>query len=187
MQETYLSELRELQKQLIRIYNSADKQAEPFEYIEIINGQVNVHNTHVKLLRNSKKEFIHFVKPPFAFLTEEMRVEQIEAYKEFANNGGEARWIYEINENSDEYIKESIHMASDDKEYFRIHDNLPIKMSIFDRETLLLSEESNSTRQDLSMSVIKQRTMVKGYLILFDYFWEKSLTYEEWIEKEKSK
>lgn len=188
-QEQRLDEYRNLQKELSDIYKSSDKRVEPFEYIEILHGHENVHNRHIELLRNAKKEFIHFVKPPFAYMTEKMRLEQIEAYEIFHKNCGNARWIYEINENSNEYTIESMGMVADEKDHFRVHNNLPIKMSIFDRETLLLSEKSNSVKDELSMSVIKQKTMVNGYLVLFEYFWEKSSTYDEWIaqRKEKSK
>jgi len=175
-----LEKAETLRKEFTEIYSVGDTLTEPFEYIEIVHGRANVHNIHIQLLRNTKEDFIHFVKPPFAYQSEETKKEQIDAHIDFVNRGGKARWIYEINENSDDYTIESIYMDEDEKDKFRIYDNLPIKMTIFDRETLLLSEMGNSINEDLSMVIIKQRSMVQAYIVLFEYFWEKSMTFDEW-------
>ena len=57
-------------------------------------------------------------------------------------------------------------------------------MYLFDREKLLLPQRSALTNGgELTMTIVKQNTMVGGYITLFEFFWEHAIKYHDWIKE----
>ena len=185
--QTQLENSIQLKKELAGIHSNRERITEPFEYIEIARGDENVHSKYVNLLRDSKQEFLCFIRAPFAWYTDEMKLEQINEFRAFVKRGGESRWVYELNEDSPPFLLETVIEDGRAGENFRITDSLPLKMMIFDHQTLLIADEEQIAREgELTMAIIKQATMVKGYTALFDYFWNQALEFKEWERLHKS-
>nr|MBC8394442.1 TrmB family transcriptional regulator [Deltaproteobacteria bacterium] len=85
--QTRLSDSIKLQKELHDLYNAAEKNIEPFEYIEVIHGNESIHKKFVTLLNEAENEILNFVRPPFAAHSLEMYEEQNEAYNRFLDKG----------------------------------------------------------------------------------------------------
>lgn len=181
--ENRIGKINSLSENLTKLFENTVKHVETNDYIETIKGNSNVHNKHVSLLRQSNKDFLHFTKPPFAFTTDEERKVQEEEYFAFIARGGQSRYIYEANGNSSIKYLNGIKAAVDFGFNFRVCENLPLKMTIFDREVLLVSEETQFTEGELSMTVIKKNVIVRGHITLFDFFWNQGTEPIEWLNK----
>ncbi|NQV01466.1 MAG: hypothetical protein HQ542_02390, partial [Bacteroidia bacterium] len=180
--ETMLEQGNALRKSLGKLYEKAEEVKEPFEYIEIIHGSENVHTKYMELLRNAKYDALNFTRPPFASVTQPMYEEQMVLLKRFLDRGGKVRGVFEVNEDSPRRMYDVSYRSYQLGEKFRIAPKLPLKMYIFDRENLLIADKSALNGGDeISMTVIKQKTTVDGYVALFEFMWEQSEDYENWI------
>jgi hypothetical protein len=177
----------EHRRMIEELYENHKPVGEPFEYIEIIRGNENTHRKYIELLRNTKTELLGFTRPPFASSQKAMKEEQENVYQSYIEHGGDFRGVYEVNENSPPRMFCCIYDSMRHGEKFRIVPKLPLKMFIFDRQTLLMAEKESLISGDhLVNTVIKQNATVNGYIALFDYFWEQGVEYEQWIRgKEK--
>jgi hypothetical protein len=64
---------------------------------------------------------------------------------------------------------------------------LPLKLFVFDRQTILITEKSPlSSNGELTMTIIKQKTTVEGYVTLFDFMWDQAMPLEKWVSKNSS-
>ena len=181
--DSKISTLTELTKDLAEVYQQRGQAKEPFEYIEIIHGNDNIHHKYLSLLKSTKEELLSFTRPPFSTYTTEMDQAQTDVFYAFRERGGKSRWIKELSSNPDPLDLKLCEIAAGKGEQFLISDKLPLKMMIFDKEILLLADEGKLAEGELSMSIIKQETMVNGYVALFDFFWSQSITFEEWKKK----
>ena len=172
----------EQQKQKIEeLYENSAPFIEPLEYIEVLHGNDNVHRKFVSLLRSCAKEFLGFTRAPYSCYTEEMIAEQTRENIALLNRGGKMRTVYELNEKSPDWLMTHIEMVAKAGEDYRISEELPLKMVIFDRETLLLADEGGlASEGELTMSAIKQKVTVNGYVALFEFFWNQSIELDEW-------
>ena len=170
-------------EEIIKIYNSNERVVEPFEYIEIIHGNENIHRKYIELLNCAKYEVLGFTRPPFASSSSEMRKEQADALDNFKKRGGTCNGVREVNENSLPRMFHNIFDGFQTNDCFRIVPSLPIKMFIFDRKALLIAQKESLTKEsELTMTIVKQKAMIDGYSALFDFFWEQGLEYQDWIK-----
>jgi sugar-specific transcriptional regulator TrmB len=182
-----LTDAHKLTEELQILYSESEKQIEPFEYIEIIHGNINVHRKYLDLIKSAESEILAFVRPPFAFTTEEMQHEQEDEYLRCRRKGIKIRHIFEHNEDSPDMIIDRINYDVKNNSNFRIQTNLPLKMIVFDRTTLfIVDEDLSSAESELTVSIIKQEATVKGYVTLFDFIWNQSMKYDEWIKTQNS-
>lgn len=181
--ETQVKIAKDLRDELEDIFSNSQKQLEPFEYIEIIHGNDNIHRKYLELMRTAKFELLGFTLPPFVCMSKEMLKEQVDTYHAFIRRGGSFRGVYEVHEDSPPKMFYLISDSIQHGENFRILPKLPLKMFIFDRQTLLITEKSFLSQEDeLSQTVIKQKTTVDGYITLFDFLWEQGIEYEQWLK-----
>lgn len=179
--EESLEKSYKLKNALEEIYHNTDEIKEPFEYIEIFHGNDNIHQQFCKLVRSSKKEILAFTREPFAFHTPEKQKEQEDVINNFLTRKGTGKSIYEKTfcENNpdirfiDNYEKVDLEV--------RIAEKLPLKMLIFDRKTLLISDAAPlNISNELKMVIINQQTIVNAFIALFDFFWQQSLDVKVW-------
>lgn len=181
--ENRLDNGNKLKKSLGKLYDRAEEVKEPFEYIEIIHGNDNINKKFIELVYSAEFEILNFMKPPFASVTEEMYKEQIKAFDAFIAKEGKIIGVFEVNETSPLRTYKVVKVSQESGEIFRIAEKLPLKLFIFDRKTLLITEKSSHINDaELSMTIIKQNTTVEGYIALFNFFWEQALDYEKWIK-----
>ena len=182
-----IEEVQDLSDVLYEIYTRAEKTQEPFEYIEVIRGGENIHHRYCELVRNAKKEIVGFARAPYAATTSaEGIAEQTRENDAFMARKGISRWIFRISSPEDFVILSILEKQIKKGFNFRFTDNLPLKMMIFDRHTLLLADQERlSSVSEFTMSIIQQETTVNGYISLFEFFWEQSIGFEEWKVKNR--
>jgi hypothetical protein len=177
-------------ERLAAVQVGAGKTKDPFEYIEVLHGNENIHNKFNQLQIAAKFEILGFTRPPFAYFTPEMQKEQFIATEKFMERGGIAKSVVEANEDAPARIFKTIEQGmrmmrevdGSDQSELRVVAKLPIKMFIFDRETLLITEKSSAIDEtELSMTEVKQKSMVEGYIALFDFLWDQGVGCDEWV------
>jgi HTH-type transcriptional regulator, sugar sensing transcriptional regulator len=166
---------------LEEIYNNTEDLKEPFEYIEVFYGKRNIHQQYCNLLSNSENEMLSFTKPPWADVEPEEIKEQADLAKNFLDHGGVLKTIYEIASMDEDFTIGIMERDLKIGEQSRISMELPIKMFIFDRKSLLIADLSPfSPTNDFRMVLIKQQTIVNAFIALFDFFWQQSMDSKSW-------
>jgi len=174
----------EIRQKLSHIYQASEKIAEPLEYIEVLKGNDNIHHRYCQLVANTKNDLIGFGRGPYACDTSEKSQQQDQEAGEILVRGAQMRWIYELNRSDEQWLIPSMAKLIRLGERIRVAEKLPLKMMIFDRELLLIAEEEPfGDNGELTMSVIKQKTVVNAFYALFEYFWLNSIEFAVW-EKE---
>jgi len=172
----------ELKDSLVNLFNNIENIKEPFEYIEIVHGNNNIHNLYLEIMSSSKLELFSFCRPPFVGTTIKKQNEQFEIYSSFLKKGGVGRTIYEVNKDSPPIVFRILKDKTTGDGEFRIAPKLPLKMNIFDKKTLMIADKSVlAGENELSMTIIKEKTTVEGYYTLMEFLWEQSEKFETWI------
>jgi len=119
---------------------------------------------------------------PFVGTTIKKQNEQFEIYSSFLKKGGVGRTIYEVNKDSPPIVFRILKDKTTGDGEFRIAPKLPLKMNIFDKKTLMIADKSVlAGENELSMTIIKEKTTVEGYYTLMEFLWEQSEKFETWI------
>ena len=170
-----------LKKELFDLYKSTKKGSEPLEYIEVLRGNDNIHHRYCDLVHGVQRELLGFGRRPYACDTREKSSEQDRESEEILRRGVSSRWVFELSLPEDEWVFHDLRKLYEKGEVIRVAEKLPLKMMIFDRELLLIAEESPFERSgELAMSVIKQGTIVNAFYALFEFFWEHSIDLLTW-------
>jgi sugar-specific transcriptional regulator TrmB len=149
--EERLEKSYKLKNALEEIYHKTDEIKEPFEYIEVFHGNDNIHYHFCELVKNSKKEILSFMREPFAFHALEQKKEQEDIMADFLYRKGS------------------------------IKTNLPLKMLVFDNNTLLIADAAPlNISNELRVVLIKQQTIINAFIELFKFFWQQSIDIKVW-------
>jgi sugar-specific transcriptional regulator TrmB len=171
-------------KKLEGLFAASEQITEPLEYIEILRGNETIHRRYCQLVRGTNEELLGFGRGPYACDTNERSAEQDREEEEVLDRGGVMRWVYELKIPDDEWLYPTLDTLQRKGAEIRVAQHLPIKMMIFDRQHLLVAEEEPSIiSPELTMSIVKQRTIVKAFIALFEFFWQNSLELEKWKQK----
>jgi len=174
-----------LKKELEELYTGCENASDPLEYIEVLHGNEIIHHHYCHLVNNTKEELLGFGRGPYACDTEGKSAQQDEEESGILKRGGIVRWVYEINLPDDEWIFRDLDPLCEKGVQIRVAKSLPIKMMIFDRQSLLVAEEEPlAQRGELTMSIIKQGTIVNAFRALFEFFWDHSTDLKKWKENE---
>jgi len=185
--EENLTESYILTNEMEKMFNNSDDFKELFEYIEIFHRNRNIHQQFCNLVSNSKIEILSFTKPPWAVSTPEEEKKQGDLQSAFTKRKGILKTIYEIKNIEDSHIISVMDQNHEAGEQCKISNSLPLKMFIFDRKALLITDVSPlSLTNELRMVLIKQQTIVNAFIALFDFFWQQSsMDYKLWKTKIK--
>jgi sugar-specific transcriptional regulator TrmB len=176
---------RLLIEDLSTLFASSDRVTEPLDYIETLRGNDNIHRRYCQLVKGVSEELLGFGRGPYACDTSNKAEEQDDEEAGILTRGGTVRWVYEINLPEEDWVVQDLRPLQANGAGIRIADTLPIKMMIFDRKTLLVADEEPFTQPgELTMSIIKQRTIVNAFMALFEFFWQQSDELDVWDKKQ---
>jgi len=174
-----------LMQRLCEIYNSTASQNEFTEYIEIIYGKLNIHKKFLELINKSNHNISIISCPPYSIMKNKQSKEQQSCFDEFYKRGGRDKVIFEVNRNSPSFIFEGIResLIKPEASDFKLTDKSPIKLIIFDNETLMtFNKYFLVSGEELCASIIKQANTVNTYVHMFEYLWTQADTFHNWIE-----
>jgi sugar-specific transcriptional regulator TrmB len=179
--EAQLSEQKEIASTITKmidpIYGRGMNKVEGMEYIEIIHDRPSIHERYVSLVKNTHKELLGFVKPPFAHRpTRKKLIEQESAEYDILKKGVIIRVLYEFPVTA-EMVERLQHIRSMAKhgERSRVIEHLPIKMYIFDKRYVLMAlADSKDAVSALTMVVVDHPGLAESGALLFHYLWEQA-------------
>ncbi len=182
--EKRLKKTLNLRSGLFDIYTSAEKIAEPLDYVEVLHGNESIHHRYCQLVKNTEKELLGFGRGPYACDTTEKSDEQDRETDGIVERGGVVRWVFELHIPQDNWILNDLRKLNNNGQQIRVADKLPLKMMIFDKNLLLLAEERPFVKSgELAMSLVKQSTVVHAFSALFEYFWAHSQNLDVWDKR----
>ncbi|MEJ2005306.1 MAG: hypothetical protein P8X57_10160 [Cyclobacteriaceae bacterium] len=149
----------------------------------MIRSRVQISRRYVSFLSETQEEVLSFVRPPFAAAVdaEEYKRQDI-AENEAMNRGVRNRTIYMVDYEWADFIKDNLDRRQMGGEEARLTTDLPFKMFVFDGKKTLIALRSlpGATGSDFSMIAVNDADFAKAFCILFDDFWEKAYTIDEW-------
>ena len=171
-----------------QLFTQSEETYRPLNQIEVLRGNDNIHHRYCQLIMATKNEILGFGRRPYACDTNEKSREQDDKEMQLQSQEVKARWIYEIDLPYDSWLIPDLQKLSETGIRIQIADRLPLKMMIFDRELLLVAEEEPFGRDgELTMSVIRQSTIIKAFCALFEYFWINSVGLDKWLNSQSDK
>lgn len=131
----------------------------------------------------SKKTVLSFCKPPYAMTNSlYLHSEQIASMA----GGTKYRSIYEVNNDHLQFFAQQMSNFKLQGEEVRVSDHLPIKLHVFDTQTVMFSMINTIDPQsNLIYLVIEHPDIAQTLTATFDLFWEQSMTVEEFLAREK--
>jgi len=185
--EERIKEIGSLASDLSGLHAAADKAATPIEFIEILNGTESIHRHYCDLVRGSSGELLGFGRPPYACNTNTKVREQLRAYKRFIKGKGRSRWVFEVDIPENKAAVAAVQEMYDLGIDICISASLPLKMMVFDHSTVLFAQEGSLMKPgELTMASIRNGAIANAFTALFEYFWQTSVPYEEWLKRESA-
>jgi sugar-specific transcriptional regulator TrmB len=169
----------EILESLLPLFAEGRNRNNPVNYIEIIKNSDLVKERYSKLVNEAQKEILLFSKPPSDSTIEE-RDGMSENAKNAIKRNVSFRCIFEImetkalNQGLYNFMKRGVKNGM----VYRVIEKLPMKMAIFDAETVFLAlEDPVSKCLSLTTQVIEHQALASGLKILFDVIWERAKDY----------
>jgi len=147
--------------------------------VEIIRDQPSIHERYLNLLRNTKKELVGLVKPPYVHQYNELRLgEQDEIMFRKIKKGVKVRMLYEIPVKKIKWTYSYIKKCVERGEKARVIASVPAKINIFDQRYIVVALTNlKPGASPLTMFVIEHPPLARAGKILFDYLWAQAQNY----------
>lgn len=183
-----IKDISSLAGDLTHLYRAVGRSATPIEYIEILNGMESIHRHYCDLVRGSSGELLGFGRPPYACNTTTKVKEQLRAYKRFLHGKGRSRWVFEVDIPENKPAVAAVQQMYDLGIDICVSASLPLKMMVFDGSTVLFAQEGSLMKPgELTMASIRNSAIANAFSALFEYFWQTSVPYEEWLKRTSAK
>lgn len=162
---------------LMPVYEKGRLRNDPLDYIEIIKEDNQLQRRVCELIDGARKEVLAFSKPPLVE-DRELVLEQLEREKNSLHKGILSKCIYEIPKKIEQlnWLKEYIGKVSTLGEEVKVIEVLPIKLLIFDRQTVIFQlEDPVSFKPSSTTQIIQHKSLANSLKILFDTLWAQAL------------
>jgi HTH-type transcriptional regulator, sugar sensing transcriptional regulator len=163
------------------LYKASRVNGNPLEYIEVLKDPDQIHRRAIQLCSETTKEMIAFVKPPFAYLSDEQKEEQIEIQAKAIQRGVKIKNIHEmpVDEIGKNLLFERLRKGADvESNEDRIIEKLPMKMVIFDGKTAMHTlEDPIQGQPSLTTLVTEHSALAESLKMTFELCWEKAKDY----------
>jgi HTH-type transcriptional regulator, sugar sensing transcriptional regulator len=168
-----------IEKELISLHESGIDINGSLDYIEVITDIGQIRDTWLTIQENTRKELLAFTKPPYAdILTNNVRREE-----DIIKSNVVFKSVYEYKDLSPEEIinlVKAIEMFQEIGEEARILYELPMKLCISDGTiTMLALNDRISLEPAISTIVIDHPSFAKALKVVFDSYWQKGITLED--------
>lgn len=171
--------LNKISAKLMPVYNSAESNSSPLNYIEVLNNRNAVVNKLNELNQKAEKQVLEMNKPPFFSDLKAYQKVDINRFKPDPNI--EYKYLYELHEKEKELELKILESFQKLGFKIKIHEKLPLKFINFDNETILLSlKDKISNSESMTSIVIEHRDLAYTLAEIFNVYWEKSLKINEY-------
>jgi len=178
--------ISDLSKVLLPLYHSEKEKTDPLDYIKVLRDKNSIVEKYKSLEIMAKYEVLSLVKGPYAMDTNNQKssIEQIASLKKEVKY----KTIYKFSEMEELNFLKAVEILASAGEEVKISYNIPFKMFIFDRKTVMFTLEDRITsKPSLTTLIVEHRDLAKGLKQVFNLYWQNSMTFEEFKIKEKIK
>jgi hypothetical protein len=152
------------------------------ERIEVIRSKDQINATFLSLMEGTRAEVLSFTRSPYAAADEQTRARVIEVQKRAFARGVRIRTVYMVETQDWGWLEQFITDLEREGEQVRLTSDLPIKMFIFDHETVLIALPSvpGLTGTDFTMLAVSDPGFMRACAVLFETCWERAATLAAW-------
>lgn len=180
---------KEFEEKLVKLYNDKEKNDNPLDYIEVISDRGQAINRFKNIIENAQEEILCFTKAPYVNNNIEAN---IEATRKIIQKKVKVKSIYEYyfinnNEEKEEHY-DIIRRYNETGEESRVVKELPMKLLVVDNKiSMLVLLDKVSFNSGITTIIIRHPSFALTQKAVFNTFWEKALTVEEFGKKEINK
>jgi sugar-specific transcriptional regulator TrmB len=158
------------------LYQSKREEDRSLDFIEVIRSRDQINRRYISLVDGSQSEILAFVRSPFAWITPDGGDEQRDSEVGAGARGVVQRSIYMQEDESRDWMTETLAAATEAGEEIRISKDLPIKMFVFDGRKVLLGLPSipGLTGSDFTMIVVEDKGLCRVCQELFEIYWDRA-------------
>jgi len=168
-----------IENELVILHENSADIDEPLNYIEVFTDKEQIREKWLSIQKNTKKEILAFSKPPYTANL----IDNVEDETGIITNNVKVRGIYEYKDLNSEEISNLIKMIEIFEkigEEAKIIMELPMKLAVIDDTiTMLALNDRISLKPSITTVVINHPDFAKAQKEVFESYWAKSLTIEE--------
>jgi HTH-type transcriptional regulator, sugar sensing transcriptional regulator len=179
--EKKLKAAGDLVQLLTPVYEENRDVVSPLDFIEILRDSEYIQKRFITKYVDSKHEVLSFTKGPFIANNSLKLQDQMDVQEDFLKRGGKSRAVYELPDLIKyDWLWQSMKEMKGSGEEVRIVDSLPMKMLIFDSESVMFPLRKGVGEHNTIVSVwIEHTELASACKILFETFWDKGKTIDE--------
>lgn len=179
--ENQLQSGRQITQELAETFAQSRATVRNLTEVEILDSPQAIRERYQQLLSDTQQEIAGLARGPYAYRTQEDWDALLAEGRRLARKY-QTRWVYEMQFPRDRRLAEALQSKGNLGE-IRATSALPLKMIIFDRRTVLFTDENPDVPDQLNMAVIHNPTVAKAFLLLFESFWQNAVDLEVWSEE----
>lgn len=152
------------------------------ERIEVIRSKDQINAKFLSLMEGTRGEVLSFTRSPYAAADEATRARVIDVQKRAFARGVQIRTVYMVETQDWDWLERFISDLEREGEQVRLTADLPIKMFIFDQETVLIALPSvpGLTGTDFTMLAVSDPGFTRACAVLFETCWSGASTLTGW-------
>ncbi len=177
---------RQALEQLDKNFSETRQQDRALDFIEVMRNRDQINQRFLTCNQELEQELLTFHRSPYAVTECSIYEEMMQADRANLARGVKLRTIYMMEEEHRYWLHLTMDKLREVGDIsFRLSENLPLKMFIFDRRRVMLALPSvpGVTAQDFTMITIEDPGFTTACVSLFEFEWAKSLNEEEWIDR----
>ncbi|MCD4817760.1 MAG: helix-turn-helix domain-containing protein [Candidatus Cloacimonetes bacterium] len=183
-QEDIVQQISNLPSLLSPIYKLQKNNSTPLDFIEVYGTPSSIINKYNKLELLSEKFVYSFSKRPYAMDdSDQVNEEQLISM----SKGVIYKSIFEIEKDNLAWFIKKMKSFISIGEEIRVAYHLPIKLHIYDEKTVMFSMINKTKKEGLTYLVIEHEDLTETLINTFNFFWERALSIEDLIKREKIK
>lgn len=180
----------EIAKKLVNKYNNKKENSTPLDYIQVLTSKQSQMKKFQELEETSKEHILTFNKKPYATNMNDIdELSEVSApLKNIINKGIMAKGIYEVEEDNIINFTKYVSYFENIGEQVRICEELPIKMLISDNSNVMISLRNEGVKNfNVSSMIVQHSDLTSALIKLFEFYWNTSITIEEFLKSKSLK
>ena len=181
-------------KMVSGIYQEAMEEDRSLDFIEIIQTPHRIHQRYTELMLATQEEHLSIDRSPYSFITNyksiKGRNQQMDANEVVAKRGVKLRTIVMYEPDIWSFMQGAYDkLAGESIEELRVADSVPIKLGIFDRNTVMMCVNIIPSQQETVINeiIIHDTAIADACFELFELHWDRAEPYADWRKKHKDK
>ena len=173
-----LEQARRASRDLADRFAAAPRAESSLGDVEVLRHRDAIRERYLKLLAGARRDIAGFSCGPYAYENREDLAAQFDMGK-LVDSRCRSRWVYELDATRDTMLVEFLHDNPNVGDV-RVADHLPLKMVVFDAQTIIFTDENPENSGEMSVVVMQHPAVVSAFLSLFDFFWADSPEFAAW-------